>query len=162
MAAMGFNTHVSFRNNSGQFGQRMDAKAKRVMRDLCQEGADISRDMAPIGKFEPRFDGSKSKTPGELKRSIEVFITPGGGQWGSKLDYALAIEKGAKPHPISGNPFLSFPRRTAKTKMPVTGKKAGFVSVRVVSHPGNAPRPYLRPAFEEIKGKILPALKAMR
>jgi len=144
------------------WAQRTDAKAKRVMQQLCEEGAQISRDLAPVGKPEVTFHGGNRRAPGELKRSIEVFITPGGGQWGSKLDYALAIEKGAKPHPISGNPFLSFPRRTAITKTAVSGKNAGHIITRTVNHPGNEPKPYLRPAFDQIKHKILPALRAMR
>ena len=56
--------------------------------------------------------------------------------------YYQFFETGAQPHTIQGRPKLVFPSSN------------GLVFVRVVHHPGMAPRPFLRPAFDSNKDEV--------
>jgi hypothetical protein len=111
--------------------------------------------MAPVGRAEP----GTLRIPGRLKSSIKTRMTPTGGEWYSSAPHALPIEKGASPHEITGNPFLRFPNRTAARKQAVTGKSAKMIVTRSVNHPGNKAQPFLRPAFEIVKGRVTSYMK---
>lgn len=139
-------SEVIYRDRTGRFLSAVEAGVTAAVRDTIADGAKLSRRLAPSGsKPDPR-------TP-KLKDSIDWYMTgSNSGVWVATARHALAIEYGAGPHPITGSPNLQFWwEREGREFVPGKG-------VDRVNHPGNAPQPYLRPAYEVVKHRLLTAL----
>lgn len=130
---------VVARNNLGQFIRECEQAAEATVSDLIDQGAALSRSMAPVGsKPDPR-----TRT---LQSSITTKMTSRtSGHWQCSARHALAIEFGAAPHRIDGNPFLRF----------FWDKIGEDVVFRAVNHPGNGAQPYLRPAYEIVSARAM-------
>jgi hypothetical protein len=145
MAKLTARAEVSYRNNLGQFARAVDRGIAEALNAMAEDGAAMSRRLAPRGtKHDERT------LP--LAQSITTEETSSrSASWGSSARHALAIERGARAHPIYGNPDLSF-WWEEKGKWFVPGaeyyRQPGLVSV--VNHPGNDAQPYLRPAYQAI------------
>lgn len=88
--------------------------------------------------------GGQDRVPvdtGHLKNTIGVDFDDDGLGWeaGPTASYGAAVEYGAKPHVIRA--------RNAKA-LHWVNEFGDDVFRKVVHHPGNAPQPYMRPAFE--------------
>jgi hypothetical protein len=59
------------------------------------------------------------------------------GEWGTVYKVGLWLEKGTKPHKITGNPWLYW--------------KGARHPVRFVNHPGTRPYPFIKPAGVQIR-----------
>lgn len=140
---------VVVRNGFGQFISECEAAASRTVDDILDEGIDLARDLAPVGhKRDPRTVPLKD---GFFKNKISRTS----GVFGNFARHALAIEKGAKPHPITGAPYLRFYWESAR-RMWVPGL---FGTPDVVNHPGNAAQPFLRPAYRVVMKRAMAIAK---
>lgn len=141
MPGIAFSNRVISRDRRGRFVAAVDRRAAAMVRNMVEDGADLSRDMAPVGaKFDKR-------TP-HLKDSIETRMTSGtAGEWYSTARHALPIEHGGKPHIMRGNPVFRFWwERMNRPWIPGL-----YGEPDIIHHPGNAAQPFLRPAYEVIK-----------
>lgn len=144
---------VIARNGIGQFTAECAAAARDTIDDAVTQGAQISRHIAPKGnKPDPRTS--------KLGDSIEPrVLSRTSGQWVATARHALPQELGASAHTISGNPDLAFFwEKEGRMFLPAStlfGGQFGFPAVTTVSHPGNAPQPYLRPAYEAIMARLI-------
>lgn len=141
---------VIARNNLGQFIADVEEAATQTVSDAIEEGAKLSREIAPRGrKDDPRTDS--------LVDSIKTELTGRtSGRWYSDARHALPQEFGARPHDIRGNPRLEFFwEREGRRWIPasVLYRQPGLVDV--VHHPGNRPQPFLRPAYEIVQQKLM-------
>lgn len=130
---------VVVRNSIGRFRQACSDAAEETIREAVEEGAALSRSLAPVGhKNDPRTV--------HLKDSVESeVLSRTSGQWKSTARHALAIEKGAVPHPITG--WVSFFwENEGRDWTPGPNE---------IQHPGNSAQPYLRPAYETIMRRIM-------
>jgi hypothetical protein len=136
-------TRVFARNRIGQFTDECSAAGEATVSDMIDEGADLSRSLAPVGH---KLD--KRDVP--LKESIESeMLSRTSGIWYSISGHALPIETGARAHPIPGKPGLRFWwDKEGRMFLP-----APHGRVTVVQHPGNAAQPFLRPAYEAIMSR---------
>lgn len=141
MGDVAASTNVHLRNDFGRFISDCETAAGETIKAAVTEGADLSRDMAPVGhKDDPRTI--------PLAQSIEpVIVSRTSGFWQATARHALPVEFGAGPHDISGN---------VKFYWEEEGRwwEPGD---NTIHHPGNRAQPYLRPAYEIIKQR-LPAI----
>lgn len=142
---MGVSNRVVVRNSMGQFIAECEAAGQQTVDAILDEGVSLSHDMAPVGgKDDPRTvplrDGFFTQK-----------ISRTSGVWGNFARHALAVEKGARPHPITGQPFLRFYWEEAR-RMWVPGL---FGEPDVVNHPGNEAQPYLRPAYRIVMQRAM-------
>lgn len=63
--------------------------------------------------------------------------------------YPIGVEKGTKPHTITGNPYLSF----------FWKKKGTQVITRSVNHPGNRAYPFVEPARKQLRKDVKNIIK---
>lgn len=156
MAGMGIavSNRVTARNDIGRFIRECELAGERTIERAVEEGANISRAEAPIGhKHDERTI--------PLNQSIRTRMRGRtSGEWYSTARHALPIEFGAAPHEIVGSPGLKFYWEAAG-RMFVPAEiyyhQPGLVTV--VNHPGNAPQPFLRPAYEAVMSKIMAIAK---
>jgi hypothetical protein len=136
---------VVSRNRIGRFISDCEQAAEATARQLVEDGADLSRKMAPVGS---RPD---SRTI-PLAQSIETkMLSRTSGVWRATARHALAQELGAGPHLILGSPYLHFFWESAG-RWWVPGLMG---EPDIINHPGNAPQPYLRPAYEIIMRRAM-------
>jgi hypothetical protein len=134
---VGFSNRVVLRNDFGRFIAECEAAGSRTVDDILDEGVELSRNMAPVGaKHDPRTvplrEGFFTQRLGRTS-----------GVWGNFARHALAIEKGARPHEIVGQPFMRFYWESAR-RMWIPGLMG---EPDIINHPGNDAQPYLRPAY---------------
>lgn len=147
MAQVAVSNRVIARSRIGRFIADCEDAGHKTVKEMVQDGAKLSRQMAPLGhKHDARTI--------PLRQSINwEMISRTAGHWYSTARHALAQELGAGPHIIRGNPSLSFfweERGRMWIPAAVFYKPPGSVPVDIINHPGNAPQPYLRPAYEVI------------
>lgn len=123
----------------GRFIARCEEAATATVKDLIEDGADLSREMAPVGvKDDPRTI--------PLAQSIETrMLSSTAGVWMATARHALPIELGAARHDITGNVKFWWEREARWWKP----------GDNIIDHPGNAPQPYLRPAYEIIMARAM-------
>lgn len=141
---------VAARSELGRFARACDDAATETVREAIKQGARMSKHLAPTGqKHDPRTI--------PLKDSIEPkMLSSTSGVWSASARHALPIEFGAAPHVIPGNPFLQFFWDNAGRWW-----KPGLYGPQdIVNHPGNAPQPYLRPAYEVVMGRVMQIAKS--
>lgn len=130
---------VVARNEIGRFADSCSQAAERTVHKAVERGAKLSRGFAPSGtKPDPRTT--------KLKESIQPFMlsrTQGG--WRAVARHALAIEKGAVAHEITGKVTFWW-EGEGRWWMP---------GENMIQHPGNAAQPYLRPAYEIVMHDIM-------
>lgn len=168
MAKVEFSARANWDDDFGTFSKRVEAAVEAAVVELVEEGADISRELAPEGNMS----SPNTRPPGRLKRSIYTYRKSRFvGGWGSDEPHADAVEFGAGSHPIFGNPKLSFRATGGKDKRRTQSKRTGrflkqydytgkIISPTYVNHPGNEAQPYLRPALEEIKARFVDTIKS--
>ena len=145
MARVAVSNRVVARSRIGQFIADCEDAGHRTVKEMVQEGAKLSRQMAPTGrKHDPRTI--------PLKQSINwEMISRTAGHWYSTARHALAQELGAGPHVIMGNPALKFYwEEMSRMWVPAAEFYNDPGAVDLINHPGNPPQPYLRPAYEVI------------
>lgn len=147
---VGFSNRVIARNNIGRFAAACSAAGEETVKELVEEGMKTSRSMAPTGhKADPRT------TPLRDSFFTQMFSRTSGA-WGNFARHALAIEKGARPHPIFGNPALGFFWEAARRRwIPAAIYYHDPGAVDVVNHPGNAAQPFLRPAYDIVSARAM-------
>ena len=132
-------------------------KGGRTETGFIQEGKKPSR----IGSFRSKANEPPRTQTGTLSRSITHEVEPNlstaitslhgvfkgfVGRVGTNLSYAMAMERGSPPHIIRAKRAKVLAARIGTNKWNVFGK--------FVRHPGNAPRPFLRPAYHRSMGGI--------
>ena len=138
-------TRVAFRNSMGQYRAECSNAARKTIAQSIMEGAELSRGFAPVGdKPDPRTV--------KLKDSIVAVQTSRTqGFWQSSARHALPQEFGAADHPIPAGPATTFWwDREGRYWDP-----APEGSPQQIDHPGNAPQPYLKPAYEIIRRRMM-------
>lgn len=143
MGYIAVSNRVVARNGIGRFIAECELAGTRTVKKLIKRGERLSKELAPTGtKHDPRTI--------PLAQSISSRMTGAtSGEWYATARHALAQEEGAAPHQIVGSPGLRF-YWEAQSRMFVPAEEfygvAGMPTI--VNHPGNAPQPYLRPAYE--------------
>jgi hypothetical protein len=130
---------VVARNNLGRFIRECEQAAEATVRELVEDGAEMSRDLAPTGhKVDLRTI--------PLKQSItSKMVSRTSGYWQASARHALPIEFGAGPHEITGQVhfYWEYAGRWWKP------------GDNMIQHPGNAAQPYLRPAYEAMAARAM-------
>lgn len=136
MSSAAVTNEVIARDNFGRFISEIEAGGEQMMRAMMEDGIELSRAMAPKGaKDDPR-------TP-KLVDSIDGTYSGTRASWWADARHALAQELGAVPHEITG--WVNFFwEREGRDWDPGPNR---------INHPGNAPQPYLRPAYEMVMGR---------
>lgn len=143
-------SRIAYRDEMGSFISKVKAAGTATVEETIEEGARMSRDMAPIGhKPDPRTVPLRSSIFTKMLSSTQ-------GVWFSVARHALPIEKGAVPHPIRGNPNLRFFWDKAG-RMWIPGEDFYGIPGLIdhVNHPGNAADPFLRPAYDSVKRRVM-------
>ena len=136
MAGLVISPEIRYRDTSGQFLAECDAAGVEAIAAVGEEGATLAQAIAPRGAVEdPRTES--------IVDSIEFEQHGMSGRIIAQARHAAAQELGAGPHPI-GQPGQHLSNRAT-----------GWYGRGVVSHPGNPPQPYLRPAYEILRGKMI-------
>ncbi len=139
MSGVAVSNRVIARNDIGRFRAACSDAAEKTVEEAIERGAKLSRQMAPRGtKRDPRTT--------KLKNSIEPrMLSRTQGEWKATARHALAIEKGAVPHQITG--WVNFFWENEERNW-VPGKN-------LINHPGNAAQPYLRPAYIVVMKQLM-------
>lgn len=134
---------VVSQNRFGRFIRAIEDGATDTVRDLIEEGANISRALAPVGSKVDR-----RTIP--LAQSIETeMLSSTQGRWKATARHALAQEHGGRPHDIPGDVYFFWERE----------HRWWEPGDNVIQHPGNAPQPYLQPAFDQIRTRALEIMR---
>lgn len=130
---------VVARNDTGQFITACEIGGRDTMRDIATQGAELSRQLAPVGKKpDPR-------TP-KLRDAISLSYTSTTAQWRCVARHAIIIEKtGSTQHFQSGDVQFFWEKRG---RMWTPGDN-------LISHPPTRPQPYLRPAYIMMMARAL-------
>lgn len=147
---VGFSNRVVARNDIGRFIRDCEQAGEATIKEMIDDGVKMSRNMAPVGhKHDPRT--------APLRDSFFTqMLSRTSGVWGNFARHALPIEKGARPHPIFGNPALGFFWEAMRRRwIPAAIYYGDPGAVDMVNHPGNAAQPFLRPAYEIISARAM-------
>lgn len=125
---------VFMRDDSGRFAERIDRAGEELMERLSDVGADISRELAPVGqKPDPRTK--------KLKDSITSSHTATSAKWQVTARHANIIEEGSDVRPqIPGRVNFYW---EAEGRRWVPGDN-------IIDHPPTAAQPYMHPAWETV------------
>ena len=147
MSNVAVTPRVISRNNIGQFLAACELAAGETVSDLIDEGMAISRADAPVGsKHDPRTTTLKDSFYKQMLSRTQ-------GVWGNFARHALAVERGARPHLITGN--LSFFWEAQGRKWVPAAIYYRMPGLKdVINHPGNRAQPFLRPAFDVISHRV--------
>lgn len=129
-------TTAAYTSSLDQFSARVHTAAERTVTRATARGSLLSQVLAP-------------KRTLRLAATIRPgIIAPGWGSWiVGPLKYALAQEKGARPHSIGAEGQI------------LANKGDNFGPVRgPVLHPGNRGIHFLLKAYEQVKAELLPDL----
>lgn len=137
MSGVTVSTTIVQTDEFGRFRKQVMEAARRSIEDAVDLGETVAKAIAPERR-------------GELIASIDgVVLSRNQGQIVASAPHAAPQEFGASPHNIPGSfgrgadyGFGSEPPYRA----PGSG---GFF------HPGNPPSPYLQPAYEVVRGRLL-------
>lgn len=130
------NMSVSIESNAGELAYSLKTKPENIKKGM-ETGLDESADLGvrtmkaahnPFSKTGKTLRSIKSVSNGDFSRSM-------GPMTDDKVP--IFLEKGTKPHIITGNPWLYWPG----AKHPV----------KKVNHPGTTPRPFVEPAHRTLK-----------
>lgn len=120
----------------------MDRQLRTAMDVATQEVANEAKQRAP-------------KDTSRLANSIQAMPVEGSFSGGSleggvtaTAPYALHVEYGTLPHEI-------FPRRKKALRWPARGGRDGWAFAKRVMHPGTSPQPYMAPAWEAKKARVI-------
>lgn len=147
MAAV--STQVTVRSSIGTFLRDLDGAATRTVKRVIEEGADLSRAMAPVGtKDDPRTIPLKDSISTEMLSATQ-------GRWRSDARHSLHQEFGTGPHEIIGSPFFQFFWDAAgRWWVPgLTGEPD------VILHPGHGAQPFLKPAYAAVQRRVVPIMQ---
>lgn len=143
MSGIAVSNRVVARNSIGQFIRDCDQAAEATAKELVDRGAELSRKMAPSGH-------KRDSRTGKLKNSIHTrMLSRTSGEWYAEARHALAIERGAAPHEISGQ-VTFFWDNQGRWWNPGSN---------TINHPGNAPQPYLLPAYQIVAREAMQVAK---
>ena len=151
---MATTNHVIARDRFGRFIRNVEQASGETVKELIEEGMNISRAMAPVGTKHDR-----RTVP--LKDSLYMVMqSRTKGYWGSNARHALAIEHGARPHVIPGNPDLAFFWEAAGRNWIPASIYYGVPGMQdFVNHPGNDAQPFLAPAYDIIRDRVQAKLR---
>lgn len=136
MPGIAVSNHVIARNAFGQFIRQVEVAGPETMADIARDGAQLSRDLAPVGhKNDPR-------TP-HLRDSIRGVARGTTAHWEATARHALPQETGGAAHLQTGEVSF-FWEREGRDWTPGPNQ---------INHPGNPAHPYLRPAYEAMMGR---------
>lgn len=142
MASLQISLQVKDRDQFGRFIAMCDQAARDAAEEIADVGARSARVRAPSGPARADY-GRRPK----LRRSIKGYARGKTAHWSVDTPHAMPQEFGAGPHRITGNPFLAFKGRR------------GTVVTKSVMHPGNKPQPYMRPAVDMVRARMLSILR---
>lgn len=142
MGGIRVGTKVAYKNSLGKFKAECEAAGLRTMQDVADLGESTARELAP-------------KKTGALAASIDGSATGRQARWGTDKEYAMAQEKGARPHTISGSPDLAFFwEKKGRRYIPARVKYRNPDAVSIVNHPGNPGKNYLRDSFRVVMRRV--------
>ena len=142
---MAISNRVISRNRFGQFIADCEAAGQQTVDDALSEMEDAARILAPTG-----YKIDRRTTP--LHDSFFINkLSRTSGVLGNFARHALAIEKGARPHLIVGQPFMKF-FWEEENRMWVPGL---FGEPDIINHPGNAAQPFMLPAYTAVMKRVM-------
>lgn len=153
-------------------GQRTIAQVNKRTRIAIQRSAIMLTNAIKKSISIGNADGMNPSKPGQpphvvtglLRSSVGYEVHNRGltARVGASAKYTLPLELGSAAHPITAHgKALAIPIAGGRIKSTGTkafGKriaKGDILFRKTVNHPGNAPRPFLRPAFKRNKAAIL-------
>lgn len=147
-------SHVIARDRFGRFRKNVEQAAGETVKELVEEGMNLSRAMAPVGHKHDR------RTVPLRDSMFMVMESSTKGYWGSHARHALAIENGARPHIIPGNPNLGFWWEAKGRSWIPSEIFYGAPGMQdFVNHPGNDAQPFLKPAYDIIRDRMMAKLR---
>jgi hypothetical protein len=138
MSEVATSNHVILRNQFGQFIKAIEAGNGAALTEALEDGVELSRSFAPKGRKRDK------RTPSIQDSMFIRRVSRIEGYWGSSARHALVQERGGPPHPITGRVSF-FWEKKARWWKPGPNE---------ISHPGNPPHPYLRPAYDIIMARL--------
>lgn len=126
---------INVESNIKEIAEELEKLEKEIpdaLEDGLEEAAEVAVYMMKAEHF-PNIDTGRltssveEKNTGKFERTI--------GPWLNE-DYPYYVEKGTKPHVITGNPYLYW--------------EGADHPVRRVNHPGTRPYPYVMPTREKM------------
>lgn len=144
-----YSTRVIARSSIGRFIAECELAAHDTVEKAIDRGAQLSRDFAPVGRdHDPRSIPIVASIKSKMLGSTS-------GHWYATARHAPFQEFGAGPHIMIGNPGFQF-FWESEGKWWVPGL---YGTPDVIHHPGNAPQPFMRPAYDIISREIIQIAK---
>jgi HK97 gp10 family phage protein len=135
--------NVAARNNLGRFIKECELAGQQTVEELVSDAAKTAKRNAPVGSRHDR-----RSIP--IRESIYHFMRGRTqGSFGASARHAIFQEKGARPHPIPGNPtFKFFWENAGRWWIPGL-----YGEVDYIDHPGNPAQPFLEPALRSVMAR---------
>lgn len=144
----------------------LDSALHDAMLNATQEVTDEAKRNAPVG--EGTLRDSIVRMP--VEGSFSAGTLTGGVT--ATAPHAFAIEEGARPHEIRPKdrrtvgksdaqykPWLTKKSRR-RLRFPAMGGAGGWAFAKVINHPGNAAKPFMAPAWEAKKNRVIDEFRA--
>lgn len=141
--AIAVSNRVIVRNGFGQFIRDCEGAATATVSDALDEGVAAAKIRAPVG-FKP-----DPRTGKIIDSFYKQILGRTSGVFGNNARHALAQEKGARPHPITGDVTFFWEKYWRQWE---PGENE-------IQHPGNPAHPYLRPGYEVVMRRIVDIAK---
>jgi hypothetical protein len=138
MGDIAVSAKVIARDEFGRFIEACRIGGTETMRDISEKGAQLSRELAPIGK-KPDPRGPR------IVDSITSYYTSTTAHWQAATPWAIDQELGAGAHEIPGNVSFFWEREG----------RMWHPGDNTIHHPGNRPQPYLRPSYQAMMAQCL-------
>jgi len=135
---VGLSAEVRFRDRSGRFVEILDEAAREAAMKLAEEGAELSRDLAP--RHTMRLVDSIFAEP-SVVGNVARWVVRGDAKL---IKYAAAQEYGSRRHRIIRKEFDDEGNR-----LPLANKEEGFFAKSgIVTHPGTRAQRFMAQARE--------------
>lgn len=150
MSDIAVSTNVISRNNIGQFIAACNQAAGATARELVENGAQYSRDLAPVGS-KPDL-----RTIPLAQSIFTHMISATQGNWYSVARHALHQEYGTMPHDIPANVQFFWDNMGRWWMTPeVYLAKTGHYGADPIKHPGHGEQQFLRPAYKRVMAEAM-------
>lgn len=136
MGEVAVSNRVVARDSFGLFIRACEVAGENMMRDMANDGAQLSRDFAPKGfRDDPR-------TP-HLVDTISASYTATSAHWQATARHALAVEFGSSRHYQTGWARFFWEKEGREWE---PGRN-------LIDHPAVGAHPYLRPSYDIIMAR---------
>ena len=154
MGQVAISTRVQLKNDMGRYVADCSAAAGQTIAEAILEGAALSRSLAPVGSK----DDLRSIPLAQSIDAVQESRTK--GFWGASARHALFVEKGTGPHDIPSRVSFFWEAAGRPWMWPETyERRTGYPGADPINHPGADAQPYLEPAYQAIRRRLLKIMK---